>query len=347
MSTISRPSRNGAQLWRCQELLEWLRSGEKLTTGRAAERFEVSSRTIASDLDYLRNIGVPIEFDRRAGTYVLTEPFGNLPLIAIRNTDLAALLVAQHGLRALGDGVHATVLADVADRLAALLPETVHVEPIVLARSIRFEPGPHAPVDLSLLSDLKRAVAENRAVRMDYYSNSRAELTDRTVEPYTLLSYQGKWYLVAHCRLREGMRDFRLDRIRKYRVLDEVIERDANFNVEAYLGPAFGMFLGDRTYAVHVRFSPYQARWIQEEIWHESQIMTKRPDGTLDVRFQATGLPDLARWVLSYGGECEVISPRVLRERVEGEVWRMGNIYSDRQHVPNTSERTSEQAQNH
>ncbi|HUF08616.1 MAG TPA: WYL domain-containing protein [Rhodothermales bacterium] len=327
MSAGQRPSRNGAQLWRCQKLVEWVRSGDRLTTVRAAERFEVSSRTIASDIEYLRQIGVPIEYDRPAGTFVLTEPFGNLPLVAIRNTDLAALLVAQHGLRALGDGVHAATLEGVADRLAAMLPETVHVEPDALARSIRFEPGPHAPVDFSLLSDLERAVAESRAVRMDYYSNSRAELTDRTVEPYTLLGYQGKWYLVAYCRLREGMRDFRLDRIRKYRVLNERVDRDPKFDLEAYLGPAFGMFRGDRTYAVHVRFSPYQARWIREEIWHESQILTQHPDGGLDVRFQATGLPDLARWVLSYGGECEVVSPKVLRERVKGEVERMGGVY--------------------
>ena len=52
-----------------------------------------------------------------------------------------------------------------------------------------------------------------------------------------------------------------------------------------------------------MRFSPYQARWIREEIWHESQILTQHPDRSLDVRFQATGLADLARWVLSYGGE--------------------------------------------
>lgn len=327
MPTTSRPSRNGAQLWRCQRLLEWLRSDEALTTVRAADRFEVSSRTIASDIGYLRGIGVPIEFDRSRGSYVLTEPFANLPLVAIRNTDLAALLVAQHGLRALGDGVHASVLSSVAERLAGLLPETVHVEPDRLARSIRFEPGPHAPVNFKVLADLERAVADQRAVHMQYFSNSRNEMTERTVEPYTLLSYQGKWYLVAYCRLRKGMRDFRVDRIRSYSILDELIDRDPAFDIEQYLGPAFGMFRGDRTYAVHVRFSPYQARWIREEIWHQDQLMTKHPDGTLDVRFQATGLPDLTRWVLSYGGECEVISPKALREKLEGEVERMGEVY--------------------
>ena len=89
------------------------------------------------------------------------------------------------------------------------------------------------------------------------------------------------------------------------------------------------MYRGDRTYAVHVRFTPYQARWIKEEKWHNSQILIERADGSLDVRFQATGLPDITRRILSYGGECEVISPPVLRDKVTSEARRMTLLYQD------------------
>ena len=112
-------------------------------------------------------------------------------------------------------------------------------------------------------------------------------------------------------------------------VSDDVFAVPPDFDLEAYLGPAFGMHRGERTYAVHVRFSAYQARWIAEEQWHPSQVMVRRQDGTLDVRMQVTGLADVARWVLSYGGEAEAISPPLLRHRVAREARRMAALYED------------------
>ena len=326
-NTDRRGSPTGPQIWRLQKLIEWLRSGRSLTTRLAAEEFEKSRRTIASDIDYLRQLGVPVEFDRRRGTYLLTEPFENLPLVPLRRTELATLLVAQHALEAFGDASHAALLARTVEKLAEHFPETIHVEPDLLARTIRFESGPHPRVPLGHLEALETAVRDQRVAWIRYRSNNRAELTEREVEPYTLLSYQGRWYLIGYCRLREAMRDFRIDRIQALEVRREVFAIQTGFDLDVYLGPAFGMYRGDRTYAVHVRFTPYQARWIQEEHWHDSQIMTRRPDGSLDVRMQVTGLADVARWVLSYGAEAEVISPPVLRHRVASEARRMVGLY--------------------
>jgi len=325
--TNSNPT--GPQIWRMQKLIEWLRSGHTLTARLASEAFEVSRRTVANDIEYLRQIGVPVEFDHRQGTYLLTEPFENLPLVPLKRTELATLLVAQHALEALGDTPHAELLAGAVGKLAEHLPATIHVEPEVLARTIRFEPGPRPRAPLRHLEALETAVRDRQVVSMEYLSNNRGEVTRREVAPYSLLSYQSRWYLLGHCRLREDMRDFRIDRIQKLTVQQEVFSIPPDFDLDAYLGPAFGMHRGDRTYAVHVRFSPYQARWIQEERWHDSQLMTRRRDGSLDVRMQVTGLNDVARWALSYGAEAEVISPPVLRHRVAREARRMAELYGD------------------
>lgn len=322
-------TRTGPQLWRLQTLIDWLRSERPLTTRLAAEAFEVSRRTVASDIEYLRQIGAPVEFDPRRGTYLLTEPFANLPLVTLRKTELATLLVARHALEALGDTPHAALLAGTVAKLAEHFPETVHVEPDVLTRTIRFESGSQPRVPLRHLETLEAAVRDQRVAWIRYVSNNRAETTEREVEPYTLLSYQGRWYLIGYCRLRQDMRDFRIDRIQALEVRPEVFALRSDFDLDAYLGPAFGMYRGDRTYAVHVRFTPYQARWIQEERWHASQLLTRLPDGSLDVRMQVTGLADVARWVLSYGAEAEVVSPPVLRHRVASEARRMAALYDD------------------
>jgi len=328
-SEKKRSTPGGPQMWRILQVLSFLRAKQPFTARSAAEKFEVSQRTIHSDIEWLRAFGAPISFDQRKNTYVLTEPFEEFPLLSVRRGEWAAFLVAQHALEALGDIPHAQVLENAVRRLAEYLPDTIRVEPEVLARTIRFQVGPHPPVPIAGLEAFDTAIAEQLVVRMRYYSNSKDEEIEREVEPHTLLVYQHRWYLIAWCRLRQAMRDFRVDRVRQWEVLDEVFAIPPEFDLDTYLGSAFGMYRSDRTYAVHVRFSPYQARWIQEEKWHESQLMIKRPNGSLDVMMQVTGLADVARWVLSYGAECEVISPPVLRHRVAGDARRMTALYAD------------------
>jgi predicted DNA-binding transcriptional regulator YafY len=316
-----------SQIERLQRLIEWLRSGRRLTATLAAAAMDVSVRTIATDIRHLAELGVRLEFDRRERTYRLMEPVENLPLIPMQRADLAAFLVASHALHAFGDTPRAHVLRQAVRKLADALPETVHVDAHELTQTIRFDPGSRPRAELVHLSALDAAALERRLVRIRYWSNSRDEETVRDVEPYTLLARRGLWYLIGYCRLRKEMRDFRIDRIRSLDVRPEVCIPAADFDLNAYLGPAFGMVRGERTCAVHVRFTPYQARWVQEEIWHESQVMIRRADGSLDLHMQVAGLSDVARWALSYGAECEVLSPPDLRHLVAGEARRMAEMY--------------------
>ena len=326
---MSTKSVTGPQLFRLQYLLEQLRDGAPLTTRVAAEHLEVSRRTIANDVEYLRQIGVPLEFDQRRKTYYLTEPFGNLPLVALQRSELAAFLVARFALEAMGDTATANVLRGVVDRLAEHLPSTVRVAPEELRRSVRFSNGPRPPAPTGHLQQLQQAIEAQRVVRIQYYVASRDEESDRHVEPYALLAYSGAWYLIAWCRVRKGMRDFRVDRIAHLEPTRETFARRADFDLDAYLGPAFSVFHGEAEHTVRLRFSPFMARWIREGVWHESQILVDLPDGSLELQMTVRGFIDVVSWVLSFGGECEVLQPPVLRERVAREANRLIQLYAD------------------
>jgi proteasome accessory factor C len=68
---------------------------------------------------------------------------------------------------------------------------------------------------------LQKAVDERRALRLRYYSASRDETGERTVDPVRRFEADGRDYLEAWCRQAEGMRVFRLDRIEDAQLLDE------------------------------------------------------------------------------------------------------------------------------
>lgn len=77
------------------------------------------------------------------------------------------------------------------------------------------------------LAELRQAVAERRVVELDYYSFGRDERQVRQVEPTRLFSADGRWYLTGWCRSAEDLRVFRVDRVRRATLLDEVVDRPA------------------------------------------------------------------------------------------------------------------------
>ena len=91
------------QLWRIEHLVHWLREGRSFTRRSAARAFQVSIRTVADDIERLRYLGVPVDYDAKRNTYYLTEPFDHLPFVSIRRREWPAFLVARFALDALGD----------------------------------------------------------------------------------------------------------------------------------------------------------------------------------------------------------------------------------------------------
>ncbi|MCM1012403.1 MULTISPECIES: WYL domain-containing protein [unclassified Brevibacterium] len=71
------------------------------------------------------------------------------------------------------------------------------------------------PADEELMSALKGFIAAEAAVEIDYYVESRDELTTRTIAP-TRLVPGADWYLDAWCYSAQGPRRFALSRIRAW-----------------------------------------------------------------------------------------------------------------------------------
>ncbi|MDU0967815.1 MAG: WYL domain-containing protein [Actinomycetaceae bacterium] len=71
--------------------------------------------------------------------------------------------------------------------------------------------------------DVVHAKTEKRQIRMTYV-NGRGEVTTRRVDPYHVSNEDGYLYLTAWCHLKNGWRQFRVDRMSDVVVLDEAIE---------------------------------------------------------------------------------------------------------------------------
>jgi predicted DNA-binding transcriptional regulator YafY len=101
-------------------------------------------------------------------------------------------------------------------------------------------------------------------------------------------------------------------------VSNESFERDPAFNLQAFANRAFGVFQNEEEFGEVVwRFSPRAAAHARGFEFHPSQVMEDQPDGSLIVRFSASGHLEMAWHLYLWGQDVEVLMPRPLRHLVE------------------------------
>jgi predicted DNA-binding transcriptional regulator YafY len=136
------------------------------------------------------------------------------------------------------------------------------------------------------------------------------------VDPYALLFAERWWYLVAFCRDREAVRLFRLDRTLAVECGEERFEPPAGFDAAAH-APGGRAFVAGEALPARVRYGARVARWIRER--HPEAAVEQ--DGSVVLEHAVADPRWLARHVLQYGRDAEVLGPPEMR-RLVAEVVR-------------------------
>src|SRR6202035_6108353 len=71
---------------------------------------------------------------------------------------------------------------------------------------------------------VSKAIMRHRMVELEYYKENEDELSLRRVEPYALTNGREGWYVASFAPERDGVRHFRLDRIKGVTVTDQKFE---------------------------------------------------------------------------------------------------------------------------
>jgi proteasome accessory factor C len=218
-----RGGRKGAdeKLQRLLALVPWVAGRDGPTIEEVCERFGCTEAELVSDLDRLFMCGlypytpdVLIEVDVADGrVWIRYADYFSHPLRLTPAEGLALL--------AAGKAVQAFPGADESGPLARGLGK--------LARTLGVERDDALDVALAAVSEevmatLRTAVDQGRQVELDYYSFGRDEETRRVVDPYTVFSAGGQWYLSAYCHAVDDDRLFRVDRVRAATLLTSPVE---------------------------------------------------------------------------------------------------------------------------
>lgn len=184
------------------------RAPRMMRSSDLAARFDVSTRTIERDLLALQEAGVPIWSQPGPGGGYALNVDTTLPPLNLTPAEAAAIATALAATPSMPFAeAGRTALRKVTSAMAQSSRQTA----VKLVSQVRVLPASgDLPSGASRV--IERALLDEVAVEMHYRDAQDIE-TRRVVEPLGLLGTHSGWYLAAWCRLREGPRAFRLDRI--------------------------------------------------------------------------------------------------------------------------------------
>lgn len=193
------------------------RSPRLVRAADLAERFEVTTRTIERDLLALQEAGVPIWAQPGPnGGYSLNAET-TLPPLNLTPAEAAAIATALAATRALP---FAEAGRTALTKLASVMAAAPRDSAARLLSQIRVAQGPDSGPVTPVSEVIQTALLEGVAVEL-HYRDGDGQHTQRLVEPAGVMGTRRGWYLVGWCRLRQGARAFRLDRIAQAELTDQ------------------------------------------------------------------------------------------------------------------------------
>ena len=195
---------------RLLSLLSLLQARRDWPGALLAERLDISARTVRRDVDRLRELGYTIVAVKGPDGGYRLDAGSELPPLLFDDDQAVALAVALQIAGAAGAGIEEAALRAL-NTVRQVMPARLRrrIDTLQFTAVERPSAQTRPQVDSTVLVALSGTVHACEVLRFDY---SGAD-SPRRVEPHHLVTWGGRWYLVAWDLDRADWRTFRADRI--------------------------------------------------------------------------------------------------------------------------------------
>jgi proteasome accessory factor C len=306
-------------------IVPYVASRDGVPVAELADKLGVKAGQIEADIELLSMVGQPpLTPDHLIDLYIedevvyvdLDQSLSRPPRLTheeARALVLGAKLVGSQG--GLGTAVEA-VLQRIAKVLNPVDQEALRT------LSQRVAVGEDALTTVPS-AELRRAVDAHREVELDYYSASSDQKKRYRVRPLALITHSGVEYLVAldvNAELHEKL--FRLDRMGPTELLETTFVPPDTVDLERYRTTK--LYAGDGGTSAEVRFAAKVAALVDDRF----EETKKGKDGSVTVRLATSSQAWLARWVLPFGEDAEVVGPAEARAALHKICSEAAEVYS-------------------
>ena len=214
-------------------ILWMLSSDKKITAKQISNKLEMNVRTVYRYMDTLSKSGVPIISDTgHNGGYTLLNDFIEAPLFFNSEEKVSLGHAANFAEEAGYYGGKFLNSAITKLRNCSNLEQVIEIEKHM--SSLEVINQNNTDTINSHLKTLERCVVDRISIIISYRKNGDNISKDRQVNPYRIIYWKNKWYLIAFCHLRNDVRTFRVDRIVSFTLTDETFDQLDGFTVENY-----------------------------------------------------------------------------------------------------------------
>jgi len=293
-------------------VLELLQSHGQLSGAELARRLEVDRRTLRRYIATLEEMGIPITTEQgRYGGYRLVPGF-KLPPMMFTEDEAQAISLGLLAARGLGLADAAPAIESVQAKLDRVLSSAPRKALAAMRESVALHTGDARSTADSRLLRILGESAQQRLTAALRYRGADGAPTSRDFDVYGLVFRTGRWYVVGHCHLRQGLRTLRLDRVAHAESTAASFERPEDFDASAYLARAMATL----------------PRAIAVETWLRTDLETARRelppslgvveaiDGGVSLKGSADELEWYARELMRIPFGFEVRSPAALRDTI-------------------------------
>jgi predicted DNA-binding transcriptional regulator YafY len=299
---------------RLSAILIQLQSRRTVRAQDIAERYDISLRTVYRDIRSLEEAGIPVIGEAGIG-YSLMEGY-RLPPVMFTREEATAFITAEKLVTRLTDANNSNSYTHALDKIRAVLKTAdkdylEHIDHrIEVVRSKRV---PDLSIQHNRLQAILNAVANKKAIKLDYFSYYRQEKTLRLIEPVGVFYLDNYWHLIAWCRLRQNYRDFRFDRILDISITDEQYD-DRHPSLKDYLSQQYKdikpeeiTILVDKDASLH----------LGEQKYYQGFVSEKESAEGVEMQFLSMSVEGFARWFMSFADYAVIVKSEVLKKRVK------------------------------
>ncbi|WP_068496636.1 helix-turn-helix transcriptional regulator [Paenibacillus kribbensis] len=289
-----------------------------------ADLYEVSIRTIYRDIEAISMAGIPVvTFQGAGGGIGLMEGY-RLDRSMLTDLDVKDIVM---GLQSLSSSLGGPNVSRLLNKFESIIPESGREPFSVRATQFIVDHsgwGNQAAQEGKLIK-VKEAMSRARTVAFTY-RNAEGVITERTVEPHTLVLKGQQWFVYAYCPDREQFRLFKLSRMSEPVVTETAFtRRDLSYEVLPWNE---GRMAASRAVQPFTLQFNRNSRHLAED-WFGVEALIEQTEGIYTV---SVPFPEDAwayGFILSLGPDVVVKEPAHLRDKIREMAVRIASNYED------------------
>jgi proteasome accessory factor B len=300
------------------------RNASGLRVVEIARACGVDRRTIYRDLALLTQVGLPIY--QKEGRYFINHDY-YLGTMRLNLNEAIALFLAARALSRQSDQQNPHIVSALA-KLSMVLSEPIADHVSFMSDTIRGNAVDRGFV--SILETVTRAWSEQQKLKLWYSPGGSTAITVHDFATYFLEPVMNSGlYAIGFDELSRCVRPFKLQWVRRVKLLPESYEVPSEFDPRPHLASAWGIMDDNtgETVKVVLAFSADVTPLIKERIWHNSQQLQTLADKRCTLSVQVANWREMLPWILSWGGQVEVLEPHDLRDALAEEAARVATLY--------------------